>query len=292
MASALLYYLIILPLSWLPYPVLYLFSDFFFVVMFYVVGYRKKVVFDNLRKSFPKKSEKEIYGIARKFYRHFCDLVVESLKNFSISNEQAQARMVQVDTKVMNRFAQEGKRVILSGGHYSNWELWAVAAAPGLDHVLMAIYKRLNNKFFDAKMRSSRGKYGLQLLPTDEVAEYFRKPESEKPEAVIFAIDQSPSNPKKAVWVKFLGRDTAALFGTEKYATELDLPVFYGRMEKVKRGYYRISYELVEEHPAKLAKGELTQKLHDLLEQDIQRRPELWLWSHRRWKHRPEDSAK
>lgn len=284
MASSILFYLIILPISKLPYFLLYRVSDFFFVVMYYAVGYRKKVVLDNLRKCFPEKSEQEIRQICRAFYRHFCDLVVESLKNFSISSEQAQARMQSINPEVLNAYAEKGQSVIIVGGHYGNWELWAVAAPPKLKHKVVAIYKQLSNAFFDKKMRSSRGKFGLHLVSTKSFGDYFRA-NLEECTASVFAIDQSPSNPNKSIWIKFMGRDTATLFGAEKYATEYNRPVVYGRVRKVKRGYYTISYETVFDNPGNTQKGEITQKVHDILEAEIRLQPEFWLWSHKRWKH-------
>jgi KDO2-lipid IV(A) lauroyltransferase len=284
MGSAILFYLIILPISKLPYFLLYKVSDFFFLVMYHLVGYRKKVVLDNLRKCFPDKSEREIKEISKAFYRHFCDLVVESLKNFSISSEEAQARMISVNPEVLNAYAERGQSVIIVGGHYANWELWAVAAPPKLKHQVVAIYKQLSNAFFDKKMRSSRGKFGLHLVSTKAFSDYFKEHVNDCT-ATVFAIDQSPSNPNKSIWIKFLGRDTATLFGAEKYATEYNRPVVYGKVRKVKRGYYTISYETVFENPSATQKGEITQTVHDILEQEIHLQPEFWLWSHKRWKH-------
>jgi KDO2-lipid IV(A) lauroyltransferase len=285
MGSSLLFHLIILPISKLPYFLLYKVSDFFFLVMYYLVGYRKKVVLDNLRQCFPEKHEQEIRQICRAFYRHFCDLVVESLKNFSITTEQAQSRMKSLNPEVLNAYAERGQSVIIVGGHYANWELWAVAAPPTLQHKVLAIYKQLSNAFFDKKMRSSRGKFGLHLVSTKAFSDYFRSHLHECM-ATVIAIDQSPSNPNKSIWIKFLGRDTSTLLGAENYAAEFNLPVVYGKVRKVKRGYYTVSYETVFENPSTTQKGEITQTVNDILEQEIRIQPEFWLWSHKRWKHR------
>jgi KDO2-lipid IV(A) lauroyltransferase len=288
--SRILYWLVIKPLSLLPYPMLYAFSDFFYIVFFYLIGYRKKVVYQNLRGCFPEKSEQEIRTLQKKFYRHFCDLVLESLKNFSISNETAQERMQQFGTDIINRCYEQGRSVIIAGGHYGNWELWAVASPPHFKHRLMGIYKKLSNRYFDEKMRESRGKFGLELVSTKETGEYFAE-NANSLTASVFAVDQSPSNPKKAFWIQFFGRETAALFGTEKYAREYNYPVVWGHIKKIKRGYYSITYEMIAENPRELAHGELTQKLHQVLEKDILTAPEYWLWSHKRWKHsRPKEN--
>lgn len=284
MGSALLYWLVIKPISLLPYPLLYGLSDVFFVVIYYLIPYRKKVVDKNLRLALPALTDAERKTVSKKFYRHFCDVVVESLKNFSISAEDSQKRMRTVNPEVLDVFAEKGQSVILAGGHYNNWELWAVAASAPLKHKVLAIYKRLNNAYFDAKMRSTRSKFGLLLMSTKETSDYFKNNPNEL-NATVFAIDQSPADPKKSVWVTFMGLDTAAYFGAEKYAKELNRPVVYGVISKVKRGYYEMTYQLVVEHPQDLAHGEITQALHRVLEREIYRAPEYWLWTHKRWKH-------
>lgn len=283
--SRILYWLVIIPVSLLPYPLLYGFSNFLFVVLSYIFPYRKKVVMDNLRGCYPDKSEAELTAIARKFYRHFCDLIVESIKNFTISGKQAHKRMIQENAEIMNAYFESGRSVILTGGHYGNWELWAVAAKPVLKHRLIGIYKKLSNPYFDRKMRSSRGKFGLELLATKKVGDYMRTHQDDV-DAVVFAVDQSPSNPEKCVWINFMGRETAALFGAEKYACTYNRPVVWAHMTKLKRGYYKVNYELVTDKPQETRHGEITEKLHQILESDISKAPEFWLWTHKRWKHR------
>jgi|688.fasta_scaffold67893_4 KDO2-lipid IV(A) lauroyltransferase len=288
--SRLLFWLVIKPVSLLPYPLLYKLSDFFYVIFYYLIGYRKKVVYQNLNLCFPDKSKAEIISLQKKFYRHFCDLVLESLKNFSITNEQAQERMEQINVDAINQYFDKGRSVIIAGGHYGNWELWAVATPLHLRHRMIGIYKKLKNEYFDQKMRKSRGKFGLELVETKETGAFLDENKNSLI-ASVFAIDQSPSNPKKAVWIDFLGQETAALFGTEKYSREHNFAVVWGHIRKKKRGYYSITYELITDNTATLAHGELTQKLHRILEQDILVAPEFWLWSHKRWKHkRPEEN--
>jgi KDO2-lipid IV(A) lauroyltransferase len=283
--SALLYYLVLKPISLLPYPLLYGLSDFFFVVLYYIIPYRKKVVMANLAKAFPEKSEAELKIICRKFYRHFCDLVLESVKNFSISDAEARKRFVTTNPEVINDYAAKGQSIIVAGGHYTNWELWAISGPQVLKTTLLGIYKKLSNKYFDQKMRESRGKFGMKLVRTVDINEYLKKNQDEL-KGVVLAFDQSPSDPKKCVWIKFMGIETGALFGTEKFAKEYNFPVVYGRMTKLKRGYYSISYEVISEPPYSFESGELLQRLHDELEKDIRKAPEYWLWTHKRWKHK------
>lgn len=281
----LLYYLVIVPVSRLPYAVLYGISDLLFFIIYYLTGYRKKVVFGNLKRSFPEKSQAELKQLEKQFFHHLTDLIIESLSFFSISREEAAKRMKFTNPEIFERHFKEGRNVILAGGHYNNWELFAVAVDDALSHATIALYKPLNNRFFDEKMRSSRGKFGLKMISTRKATEVFSTI-TNQPVAVIFATDQSPSNPRKGYWTHFLNQDTIVLFGTEKYAKEYDCPVYYGAITKVKRGFYEVTFSLITESPRTTAYGEITEAHTRLLEADIRKAPQYWLWSHRRWKHR------
>lgn len=284
-ANWLLYYLIILPVSKLPFRVLYVLSDFLFWVFYYVTGYRKKVVFSNLRNSFPDRSEQEIESLGKQFYRHFADLIVESLSIFSISKREASERIKFTNPEIFEPHFREGRNVIIAGGHLNNWELFAVAVDDALNHATIALYKPLNNPFFDEKMRISRGKYGLRMISIRKASEVFTTI-THQPVAVIFGTDQSPSNPRKGYWTKFLNQDTLVLFGTEKYAQLYNCPVYYGSIQKVKRGFYEVHFSLVTENPSTCTYGEITQWHTRMLEKDILENPQHWLWTHRRWKHK------
>ncbi len=282
--SRLLFWLVLKPLSLLPFWMLYGISDFFCFVIYRIVGYRKAVVFDNLRQCFPEKSEAEIRSIAGKFYHHLCDLIIESIKNFSISEKELRKRMLTENVEAFEKYYKEGRSIILCGGHYANWEMWALSAPLYLQHQTLGVYKKLKNTYFDEKMRVTRGRFGLRLISTKEISEYLKTNTSEL-NITVLAVDQSPSDPKKCVWINFMGRETAALFGSEKFAKDYDRPVIYGHVEKIKRGYYRMQYELIVPNPRETAQGEITQKAHDILERKIRETPEFWLWSHKRWKH-------
>lgn len=282
--SAFFYYAFILPISRLPYSVLYRISDGLYWLLYRTAGYRKKVVFTNIANSFPQMKVEDHLRITDQFYRHFCDLVVESIKVFTISSDDVRARMKVVNPEFINRFFREGKSVILAGGHYNNWELFAVAIDDAIDHKAVALYKPFTNAYFDEKMRQSRGQYGLRMVSTKATKEEFENGTGLR--AIIFGVDQSPNNHNKAYWSNFLNQDTGMMFGVEKFAKDYKLPVIYARINKLKRGYY--SFEFVEaiEHPEKTAHGEITKRINFLLEQDIVTEPAYWLWSHKRWKHR------
>lgn len=289
--SRVLYTLFILPLSKLPFPILYRFSDFLYQIMYHLVGYRRKVVRHNLTKCFPEKSNAEIISIEKKFYRHFCDLVLESFKLFSISEKEIRERMIFDNPEVMNDFVKMGKSVIVAGGHYGNWEMFAVASQLYWKHQGVALYKPLANPWFEQVMRQTRGQFGLKMVPIQQTKEFFDQPQPQ-PTATIFGMDQSPSKVKSSHWMKFLGQNTAVIFGTEKYARTYQQPVIFGRILKVKRGYYRTHFELVTDNPESLPHASIIENVMHLLEADIEKAPHWWLWTHRRWKHkRPENSA-
>lgn len=285
--SRFFYYGVLIPISRLPFPVLYFLSDGLYLVIYHFIGYRKKVVLQNITNSFPEKSREEHQKIVNAFYRHLCDLVVESIKVFSISEEQVRQRFKLINPEFIDRYYDEGRSVIMAGGHYNNWELFAVAIDAEIKHDAVALYKRLNNEYFDKKMRTSRGKYGLKMISTKMTKEEFDK--SEPLRAIIFGVDQSPGNSKKCYWSTFLNQDTGMNFGVEKYAKEYNYPVIYGRIQKVKRGHYMMELTEDIQAPQQTEYGFITRRINYLLEQDIIAQPEYWLWSHKRWKHkRPE----
>ena len=283
--NILLYYLIIIPISLLPFPVLYKIADLLYYLFYYSIGYRKKIVLKNIQQSFPDKTHAEHIAICKKFYRHFCDLILESLKVFTISEEEVRKRMVFKNPEFLNAYYQENRSIIIAGGHYNNWELFAVAIDSPMVHKAIAIYKPLSNPFFDAKMRATRSRYGLKMISTKVVKEVFDQ-EKGNCTATIFGIDQSPSRIAKSHWMTFLNQDTAVLFGAEKYAKEYNYPVVFGHITKEKRGHY--SFEFIEacDQPQLTLHGDITEKITRLIEADILKQPEYWLWSHKRWKHK------
>jgi KDO2-lipid IV(A) lauroyltransferase len=283
--NRILYYGIILPISSLPFFILYGISDFLFVIFYYLTGYRKKIVLGNIQRSFPEKSAKEHTEICRKFYHHFCDLIVESLKTFTISEKQVAKRVVCVNPELINMYYDQGRSVIIAGGHYNNWEVFAVGVDALIKHKAVGIYKPLSNKYFDNKMRKTRSKYGLYMISTRDVKKVFDE-EVNNLTATIFAIDQSPSNSNNCYWMEFLHQDTGILFGVERYAKEYNFPVVYGRINKVKRGHYSFEFFELTDTPNETAYGEITERSTRMLEKDIREKPEFWLWTHRRWKHK------
>ena len=278
------YYLLILPLSLLPYPLLYLLSDIIFLIMYRVIGYRKKVVFTNLRNSFPNKSKQELKKIMSDFYRHLCDIIMESVKGFTISEKQLRKRLIIKNPEFSNYFADKGQSIIFVGGHYNNWEICAQAFAMYSNHKCIGIYKPLSNAFINDKIYTSRSKYGMHLISMKQTKKSFE--DGDEPKAIVFGSDQNPANPKRAHWVQFLNQDTGVLFGVERYAKEYDWPVVFVSISKVKRGHYEVEYSLITDSPTEQPHGKITEDFTKRLEQDIINQPQYWLWSHKRWKHK------
>ena len=291
--AQILYYLIIKPLSLLPLGVLHLLADGVAFMLIRVTPYRRQLVKENISNSFPDKSPAEIRAIVHRFYHHLADLAFESIKIFSITKEQALKRCRVVNPEVLDKYFAEGKHVIVVGGHYNNWEMLAVAIDMQLKHQIVGIYSTMTNKFLNRKFAESRSKFGLQLVPKEGVKDYF-KARHPKPAATIFGADQSPHRKKKHFyWTTFLNQDTAVQFGTEKYAVEYNYPVVFVEIKKVKRGYYEILFKELEEDPQSSPYGSITERHTRMLEAEINRQPEYYLWTHRRWKIKktPENST-
>ena len=284
MITRVTYYLIIKPISLLPYPILYLISDVLYIIIYKIFGYRKKVVETNLNKSFPEKKHKEIKEITKKYYRHLCDIIMEGIKGFSISEKELRKRLVIKNPEISNKFADQRKSIILVGGHYNNWEIYAQAFAMYSKHTCIGIYKTLSNSFMNNKLNKSRSRYGMNLISMKNTIRSFE--EGDEIKAIIFGADQNPANPKKSYWLNFLNQDTAVLFGTEKYAKKYNWPVIFVNINKTKRGYYEVDLSLITKNPIKEKHGKITEDFTKMLEKNIINQPEYWLWSHKRWKHK------
>lgn len=280
----LLYYLFIIPVSLLPFRALYLVSDLLFVVLYRVIKYRTKVVRTNLKHSFPEKSEADLKKIELAFYRHLGDVIVETFKSFTITKEEVLKRMVLQNPEVINHYYDHGRSVLIAGGHYNNWEWIATSLEQQIKHQAIAIYTPLSNKFFEQKMKSTRSRFGLTMIGVKLVDTFFEE-NINRLTATVFAIDQSPRNPARCHWTTFLHQPTPVMYGLEKYAKNYDYPVLFGYIEKVKRGFYTLRFEVAVDQPPATDKGEILNITTKLLEDQIIEKPAYWLWTHKRWKH-------
>lgn len=288
MLNKLIYGLFVYPISRMPFWLLYRFSDFMFFILYTVFGYRRKVVMQNLRNSFPEKSDKELAKIEKGFYSHFCDLIVESIKAFTISEEQANQRMTYTNTQVFEQLAKENKSITFVGGHYCNWELLAVTIDQKLEHQVKALYTPLKSTYWDEKLTSSRSRFGLEMFSIKNVKDLKASLDG-KLTAVIYGADQSPSNPKRAYWLKFLNQETGVQYGAEKHAKDFDTAVVFGEITKKKRGFYNTELKLLFLDVKDLKYGEVIESYTKTLEEQIRRDPRYYLWTHRRWKHKMQE---
>jgi KDO2-lipid IV(A) lauroyltransferase len=266
----------------------YFVSDIFFLFVYFVARYRRKVVFTNLRNSFPEKTEAEIGLIARKFYRNFCDSLLETLYFDRISPDEIVKRQAALNNEMLVGYLSEGRSVIMTMGHYNNWE-WNCAWPLHAEIEAYVVYKRLSNKSFDKFYYTMRSRFGMKPL---ERADTFRQLISDTARGLRFAaaflMDQTPRKHEIQYWTTFLNQETAVVTGTEKIARKLDAVVLFCHVKKLRRGYNCVEFTLVTEHAAETKPFEITEKVTRLLEETIRERPELWLWSHKRWKHKRE----
>lgn len=275
----------------MPFWILYAVSNFLFFVLYRVIGYRKKVVENNLRNSFPEYSDLEIKKITKEFYKHLSDVFVESFKAFSISEKEAKKRYTSGNRELMDRLYAKSQHIILVIGHYNNWELLALCGPFSTQHKSMVFYTPLKNKFFNEKLKISRERFGNTLIPTSDPKLMFQEC-SERPSMLYFASDQSPRKSQKSYWTMFLNQETGVQPGAEKMAKKLNAAVVFGELKKVKRGHYHMTYHLLTENPKEEPSGFITKMHVQFLEKVIQNKPEHWLWSHKRWKHsRPENET-
>lgn len=288
-AAAISYYLalpFIFFISILPFWVLYLISDFFlYPVLYLLLGYRKKVVRQNLINSFPERSLEDVIKIEKGFYHHLCDLFLETFKSLTISKKELDKRFVyEINEEQLNSWYADNKSFVMTLGHYGNYEWLAQTLGRKFKHIGTAPYHKLSNEYFDSLFYKLRIRFGTIMYPTKEtykkIAQGFGKPFN-----VALGNDQS-APPLKSYWTTFLNQDTSFFFGTEMIAVKFDMPVVFVYITKVKRGFYKVSFELITDKPKEEEKNSILEKHANLLEKQIQKEPEFWLWSHRRWKHK------
>ena len=293
MAAAVYY--ICLPLiylvSFLPFRLLYLLSDISYVLVYKLFRYRTKVVRKNLEKAFPEKSATEIRKIEIAFYHFFCDLIFETFKTLTITPNALRQHVRFDDTSVFEELYKQRQSVIVVMGHFGNWELAGARFSLCDFHQLFVIYHRLSNKYLDGLVYKMRTRLGNKLYLMKDA---FRGMilNKDKLTATAFIADQTPS-PEGAYWTTFLNQDTPVFVGTAKIARKLNCPIIYVSIKRPKRGCYQISSELLIPNPAAVTEDAISECHTRRLERDIRENPHLWLWTHRRWKHkRPNQEIK
>ena len=283
--SALIYLL-----SILPFWILYRLSDLLYLVLFYLIRYRRPVVARNLANSFPEKTTQERSAIEKKFYRFLADLIVENIKMRSMSAEDSQKRLALINKELPLSFLENGRPLMLVTGHYANWE-WGIHSLSLMTDVpALIIYKPLTDKLFEGVYNAIRSRFGATMVPMQHT---LRKMTEYKnvPHASVFLADQTPTRSASNFFIPFLNQPTAVFKGIEKIARKLDFPVVFCHIDRVRRGYYAARFTLLSEHPKATQEDEITLLHTRFLEEIIKKKPELWLWSHKRWKHKPNEES-
>jgi KDO2-lipid IV(A) lauroyltransferase len=271
-------------LVWLtPFPVLYFFSDIIRLLLQHVIRYRRKTIWNNLRKSFPEKNHTELRAIFNDCYINLADILIEGIKGLRMTEAELQSRYPFYNKAILTTYLEKNQSVIAVNAHFSNWE-WAVLGyGYKFPNKSIGIYKTIQNEYINEYVNELRAKSSIQLLSTRET----RMVADEMPKGKILVLmgDQNPSNIKDAIWVTFFGRDTACLHGIEKYSRQYNLPVVFAEIKRIQRGHYQLQFEKLVENPNELEYGAITQLYMSRCEKNILLHPGDWLWSHKRWKH-------
>ena len=273
-------------ISLLPMRVLYVISDFFYVLIYYVIGYRKKVVFTNLKLSFPEKLDKELHTITKKFFRHFTDIFIESIKAFTISEKEIIKRYQVINPELINEIAKKGKSIALVGSHYANWE-WLISLPASLDITVFGAYTKLENKYFEKAVKKSRSRFGVVGYKTSDVIKKLKSNIKNETQGLYLLLsDQSPQLRKTHYWANFMGIKVPVHTGAEMLSKKFDLAVINYKTTKIKRGYFQVEFELITENPKEYDNYQITDKYLRITEDHIRQQPEYYLWSHKRFKHK------
>lgn len=271
-------------LAYLPFWCLYILADFLYVLAYHIIGYRKKVVWQNLQNSFPEKSEQELKKIQKQFYRHLFEVFVETLKILQLSPKELQKRVQVKNIEIVRKRLEEGKALVILTSHLFNWEWYSLATSLAIEkkYPIFFVYQELSSPFFDKLMLKIRTHFEAKALKMQNILKDVIQ-DHKSPRVVALLADQSPTGNEKDHWTTFLHQDTAFFTGAEKIALKLKLPVVLGLGVRVKRGHYLLRFEDMY-HPTELPDTEITEKYVRLLEKQIQETPSDWLWSHKRWK--------
>jgi KDO2-lipid IV(A) lauroyltransferase len=249
-------------------------------------------VLENLTNAFPEKSPQEIKKICKEFYGYLCDLILETVKTFTWNEQDVRSRVKITNVEMLDAMYENKQNFIILMGHLGNWEWAGPCFSLNCKHQLSVVYLPLTNPHFEKVLKNSRTKFNTQIIPRDNTLRAMIANKRTIGATALIA-DQAPTPIKSAIWMQFLNQDTAVFNGPEKIAKMLDYPVVYMDVQRIKRGYYEVHPTLLFEHPKETSQDEITFAFNRLLEEGIKKRPETWLWSHKRWKHkRPQINTK
>jgi lauroyl/myristoyl acyltransferase len=285
-----LVFIIAFPLLWiisiLPFPVFYIFSDFVYLIVYYVVRYRKKTVRYNLALAFPNLSAKERLVIEKKSYHHLCDMFLEMIKTMTISQEEMNKRFTITNVELVKEFEKKGKSTILLASHYASWE-WLLSLNDKTIFKGIGVYKKIANKYFDKLIRDIRSKYNAELVETKRAIPLMAENQHSGVLTMYgLASDQSPKLDRAFHWDKFMGIEVPVHTGAEMLAKRYDLNVLFVKVKKIKRGFYQATFVPITDNPKSVPNFEITNIFLREVEKQIYEAPEYYFWTHKRWKHR------
>ena len=286
--NALIYYLSF-PLLWiisrLPFAVFYLLSDVVCFILYRLIGYRKTVVQGNLKIAFPDLAPTELLQIEKKFYTHLCDLFLEIIKSMGMRKEEMLKRFQVKNIEVLKTFEEQNRSIFLVCGHYASWE-WMMSLGYHIKHKGYGIYRPISNPYFDALIKRIRSRHDAYMIPQKESVAIIKNKEASGELGIYgFASDQSPRPSAKSYWRTFMGVEVPVFTGAERLARELNNPIVFGNINRVKRGYYELEFKLLSGQPKKTKENEITDIYTNWLEEQIKKDPTQYFWTHKRFKH-------
>ena len=285
-----LVFILTFPFLWiisiLPFRIFYWLSDCIYVLVYYIVGYRKKTVRENLALALPHLSDKERLEIEKKSYQHLCDMFLEMVKTMTISSEEMNKRFKITNLEVIKEYEKKGKSIMLIASHYASWE-WLITINQKISFLGVAVYKKLANKHFDKLVRDIRSKYNTELVPTSKTIPLIANNQKNNIQCVYgLASDQSPKADRIFHWESFMGVEVPVHTGPEMLAKKYDMTVVFAKVKKVKRGYYELTIIPLSDNPKSIPDFGITHIYIKEVEKQILEAPEYYFWTHKRWKHR------
>lgn len=286
----LLIYLIAYPFLWLisilPFRLLYIFSDFVYILVYRIIKYRKKSVRNNLALALPNLSDKERLVIEKKFYHHLCDMFLEMIKTMTISEKEINKRFIFTNLEVYHNLEKKNKSIVLMIAHYASYE-WVISLNSKINYKGYAIYKKINNPYFDKLVKDIRAKFKASLITTKVTLPTIEENQNKNILALYgFASDQSPKLSTTFHWANFMNINVPVHTGAEMLAKKHDMNVVFLKTKKIKRGFYEASFEILAENTTQIPNYKITDDFLKLVENQIIEQPEFYLWTHNRWKHR------
>ncbi|RRO13588.1 lysophospholipid acyltransferase family protein [Flavobacteriaceae bacterium 14752] len=279
-------FIIFKAISLLPFRFIYFISGVFYLITYYGVGYRKKVIFGNLKLIFPEYEKSQRNKIAKAYYKHLCDVFLEMIKLLSISKNEILERFKIINPEVIKELQAENKSIIFLYAHYTAFEYSAAFTLYDLNFKGYGVYKHIRNKALDKLVKKIRSRFGVEMIEKNDLPQTMIKNQAKNQKAIYGMIaDQSPKAKNIKHWTNFLGIETPVFVGAEVLAKRLDLSVCYMKIEKVKRGFYEVELIPITTKAKAHKDFEITDTYFKLLEKQVIAKPEYYFWSHKRWKH-------